>query len=285
MYIKPAVETTEEIQAEVICYYDDRHHEDYRITVSLRLKPAHEFQIPKGNSTNARCWNVCTSDYSHLGILVQFNVGHCFRAYLYPGYSSDIKYYESRPDVDTLEKALVQFVVFHNKDYKPVKVTTRETTKTVVTRETPVMSNADKLLINLALKNNITTLEDGTRLSPEHRRIYPDFIKIDQPITVRELKEELSKVSDNATFTIEDHTDHYNALISVYLDDVVPGVNTLTEQERQYLELKIREQTEQIKKDKAVKKKTLREQKAKEERELYEQLKKKFEKEDKSNKA
>lgn len=275
MYIKPTVETTEEIHAEVICYYDDRHHEDYRITVSLKLKPAYEFQIPKGLENN-KCWNVCTSDYSHLGILVQFNVGHCFRAYLYPGYSSDIKYYESRPDVDTLEKALVQFVVFHNKDYKPVKVTTRETTKTVVTRETPVMSNADKLLINLALKNKITTLEDGTRLSPDFRRINMNFIEVDKPITVGKLKEVLSKVSDNALFTIEDHTDPYNAQISVVIDDVVPGVETLTEQERQYLELKIREQTELVKQNKRTKEKTLREQKAKEERELYEKLKKKY---------
>jgi hypothetical protein len=268
MYTKPVIETTEEIHAEVSCTYSE---ENYQTTVSLRLRPAYEFQIPKGLKNN-KCWNVCTSDNSHLGILVQFNVGHCFRAYLYPGYSSDIKYYESRPDVDTLEKALVQFVVFHNKDYKPVKVTTRETTKTVVTRETPVMSNADKLLINLALKNNITTLEDGTRLSPEHRRIYPDFIKIDQPITVRELKKELSKVSDEATFVIEDNTEYYNACISVYLDDVIPGINTLTEQERQYLELKIREQTERVKQGK----KTLKEQKTKEERELYEKLKKKY---------
>ncbi len=275
MYTKPVIETTEEIHAEVSCTYSE---ENYQTTVSLRLRPAYEFQIPKGLKNN-KCWNVCTSDYSHLGILVQFNVGHCFRAYPYPGYSSDIKYYESRPDVDTLEKALVQFVVFHNKDYKPVKVTTRETTKTVVTRETPVMSNADKLLINLALKNKITTLEDGTRLSPDFRRINMNFIEVDKPITVGKLKEVLSKVSDNALFTIEDHTDPYNAQISVVIDDVVPGVETLTEQERQYLELKIREQTELVKQNKRTKEKTLREQKAKEERELYEKLKKKYDKE------
>ena len=275
MYIKPTIETTEEIHAEISCTYSE---ENYQTTVSLRLRPAYEFQIPKGLENN-KCWNICTSDNSHLGILVEFNVGHCFRVHQYPGYTNKIEYYHQESDVDTLEKALVQFVVFHNKDYKPVKVTTREITTTVLTRETPVMSNPDKLLINLALKNNITTLENGTRLSPEHRRTYVDFIEIDKPITVRELKEELSKVSDNATFIIEDYTDHYNALISVYLDDVVPGVNTLTEQERQYLELKIREQTEQVKKDKAVKEKTLREQKAKEERELYEKLKKKYDKE------
>lgn len=134
MYIKPTVETTEEIHAEVSCYYDDdRHHEDYQTTVSLRLKPAHEFQIPKGNSTNSKCWNICTSDYSHLGILEQFNVG--YRVHQYVG-SNKIEYYRQESDVDTLEKALVQFVVFNNKNYKPTKVITRVITKTVVTRET-----------------------------------------------------------------------------------------------------------------------------------------------------
>lgn len=284
MYTKPVIETTEEIHAEVSCTYSE---ENYQTTVSLRLRPAYEFQIPKGLKNN-KCWNVCTSDNSHLGILVQFNVGHCFRAYLYPGYSSDIKYYESRPDVDTLEKALVQFVVFHNKDYKPVKVTTRETTKTVVTRETPVMSNADKLLINLALKNNITTLENGTRLSPEYKRTEVDWIEIDKPITVGKIKEKLSYIDNAATFIVEDYADYYSRSnqYRFCIDEVIPGINTLTEQERQYLELKIREQTEQVKLDKAVKEKTLREQKAKEERELYEKLKKKYDKlEDKSNKA
>lgn len=148
------------------------------------------------------------------------------------------------------------------------------------------MANPDKLLINLALKNNIITLENGLRLSPEHRRIYPDFIKVDKPITVGKLKEELSRLSDTTTFTIEDNTGCYTDSINVVLDEVVPGVETLTEQERQYLERKIKEQTEQIKLDKRNKEKTRREQSLKDERAEYERLKKKFEKkEDKSNKA
>ena len=140
------------------------------------------------------------------------------------------------------------------------------------------MANPDKLLINLALKNNITTLENGKRLSPEHRRIPADFICVDKPITIGKLKEELSGLSDTVTFIIEDNTDYYNACINVYFDEVVPGVETLTEQERQYLENKIKEQTEQIKLDKRNKEKTRREQTLKEERAEYERLKKSLKK-------
>jgi hypothetical protein len=139
-------------------------------------------------------------------------------------------------------------------------------------------NNTDKLLINLALKNHITTLENGKRLSPEHRRIYADFIEVDKPISVGKLREELSGLSDTATFVVEDNTDHYNATINIYIDEVLPGVEALTESERQYLELKIKEQTAQVNKEKRVREKTRREQKAKEELELYEKLKKKYDK-------
>jgi hypothetical protein len=139
-------------------------------------------------------------------------------------------------------------------------------------------NNPDKLLINLALKNHITTLENGKRLSPEHRRIYADFIEVDKPISVGKLREELSGLSDTATFVVEDNTDHYNATINIYIDEVLPGVEALTESERQYLELKIKEQTAQVNKEKRVREKTRREQKAKEELELYEKLKKKYDK-------